>query len=1139
MSGGRGSHPAGLRGRDIGMFYAARGKQRKVERERQERPRLSFGEEREASIARLLSESQGDRQTDSAAAVDRAQDSFPPHRGSGYGGQHHSHRSRDQRQHYGYREEHQQQHRSHHSHRQRDSQDSYEQQQQRIESISREKDKNSVPDSWDDDSAPLPSAVADDAAITSSAAPGSLPESMPPLPAAPSSNSFSSNAPTVMIETAQLSAADAAALNDKLQRDALARQTASSGSAATMRAFRENLPAFHQRKEILAAIHRSQIVVISGETGCGKTTQVPQFLLEDAIDSGKGAACRIICTQPRRISAVSVAQRVAQERGEPCGDGSSVGYQIRLERRLPRPHGSILFCTTGILLRHMTADRQLTGISHLVVDEVHERDLLSDFLLIVLRDVLPVRPDLKLVLMSATLNAQLFATYFGQCPTLEIPGFMFPVQQHYAEDIVQMLRYRPVTPSRRPPSQSSHHGHGHGHGHHGRHGHHSHRGGGRGRHSRERRGDDEQQQQQLSAYEDAYESYLSHLETSRQCFPNTVASLREIEFETEVELDLIAALIHFITTSGENGAILCFLPGWDEISKLHERLQSNALFRDPTRCILIPLHSLMPTVNQREVFDIAPRGVRKIVLATNIAETSITIPDVVHVIDCGKIKQKGYDAHNKIASLQTLWTSKASARQRQGRAGRVQPGHCYRIYTRFHYDSMAEYQMPEMQRTPLEELCLQIKLLNLGLVRPFLAQAMEPPSDKAVANALDTLKMLSALDDHEELTALGYHLGSLPVDPRVGKMLLFGAMFSCLDPVLTIAAALGFKDPFVIPLAKQREADRMRKQLARGSYSDHLTLVHAFDGWRNATNAGIERQFCWEHFLSINTLNMLSGLRTQLLDLLVDIGFVDRQNLDRSNLHAGNVNLVKAVMCAGLYPHVVKVQHAQGRSAGKRPPKLHTKEDGRVTLHPRSVLADEPFLPTQWLLYHQKVKSSKVFLYDATMISPFPLIFFGGKTAPSRDGDQEVLAVDEWITFQAPARTAALVMQLRAELDRLLREKIQRPSLQLSVAGMGVLQGVIELITSQVEDTQAQLQRLASGKHLYTRTHRAEAAGHEESDDEEDDDDPSRSQKFKCKRGRFPHGKAIGEQPWNQLESKRGNRKALYSGEENKTLKNM
>ncbi|KAL5124688.1 DExH-box ATP-dependent RNA helicase DExH1 [Glycine soja] len=252
---------------------------------------------------------------------------------------------------------------------------------------------------------------------------------------------------------------------------------------------------------------------------------------------------------------------------------------------------------------------------------------------------------------------------------------------------------------------------------------------------------------------------------------------------------------------------------------------------------------------------------RKIVLATNIAESSITIDDVVYVIDWGKAKETSYDALNKLACLLPSWISKASAHQRRGRAGRVQPGVCYRLYPKLIHDAMPQYQLAEILRTPLQELCLHIKSLQLGTVGSFLEKALQPPDPLAVKNAIELLKTIGALDEQEELTPLGQHLCNIPLDPNIGKMLLMGSIFQCLNPALTIAASLAYRNPFVLPINRKEEADAAKQFFAGDSCSDHIALLKAFEGWKEAKRSGNEKQFCWDNFLSPATLRLIDDMR--------------------------------------------------------------------------------------------------------------------------------------------------------------------------------------------------------------------------------------------------------------------------------------
>ncbi|XP_033763100.1 ATP-dependent DNA/RNA helicase DHX36-like [Pecten maximus] len=783
--------------------------------------------------------------------------------------------------------------------------------------------------------------------------------------------------------------------------------------------FRKNLPSFKKRKEILEALESHQCLVISGETGCGKTTQVPQFILDDYISHGKGSQCKVICTQPRRISAISVAERVADERGQNL-DGGDIGYSIRLERKLPRSQGSLLFCTTGILLKYLESDPSLNRVSHIIVDEIHERDLLSDFLLIILKDLLPKRPNLKVILMSATLNAEQFSSYFNECPMLHIPGFTYPVKEYWLEDSIQMTGYCLEESVRK-----------------------------------KKRFYNRKQAEQCQLELDEKAAWVKTLDSTKYS-PSTKRTLVNMDM-TEVDIDLIHQIIHHICFKMDgDGAILVFVPGMAEIKNLNKSLVNTPAFNNRNFRI-IPLHSLMPTVNQREVFDRPPPGVRKIIIATNIAETSITIDDVVYVVDAGKIKIKDFEPESNLSTLSSQWVSKANARQRRGRAGRVQEGVCFHLFTSLQQESLIDYQLPEILRTPLEELCLQIKLLKLGMVEPFINKAMQQPSPKAVHSALTTLQDLKALDEDENLLPLGHHLARLPVDPKSGKMILFGAMFGCLDPICTIAASLSFKNAFVVPLGKEAEVDQVKSRLSEESQSDHIMLVNAFKGWERAKQRGTAPHYCFENFLSSSVLKQLAEMKGQFAKLLHDRKFVKTWSpSDPSvNINSDNENLVKAIICAGLYPNVAKLASAR-KPKHYKPVKLHLKGKEFVYLHPSSVNKRSQGTNSSWFIYHKKMKTEQVYLYDTSVVSPYSLLMFGGEIATSEEiVDDEVrpkVTVDDWILFWTSFSTAQMVKDLRLQLDRILEEKIKHPgptNWSKSSREGAIMSAITELLTTE------------------------------------------------------------------------------------------
>ncbi|XP_062157615.1 DExH-box ATP-dependent RNA helicase DExH3-like isoform X1 [Alnus glutinosa] len=771
---------------------------------------------------------------------------------------------------------------------------------------------------------------------------------------------------------------------------------------------RRSLPAFKARDALLKAISENQVIVVSGETGCGKTTQLPQYILESEIEAARGAVCSIICTQPRRISAMSVSERVAAERGEKLGE--SVGYKVRLEGVKGRDT-RLLFCTTGILLRRLLLDRSLKGVTHVIVDEIHERGMNEDFLLIVLKDLLPRRPELRLILMSATLNAGLFSSYFGGAPTMHIPGFTYPVRAHFLENIIEMTGYRLTT-----YNQIDDYG--------------------------QEKGWKMQKQAQAlrkrksqiasaveNALEDAdFKEYSLRTRESLSCWnPDSIG------------FNLIEHVLCHIVKKERPGAVLVFMTGWDDINSLKDQLQAHPLLGDPSRVLLLACHGSMASSEQRLIFDKPQDGVRKIVLATNMAETSITINDVVYVVDCGKAKETSYDALNNTPCLLPSWISKAAARQRRGRAGRVQPGECYHLYPRCVYDAFADYQLPELLRTPLQSLCLQIKSLQLGSISQFLSRALQPPEPLSVQNAVEYLNIIGALDENENLTVLGRNLSVLPVEPKLGKMLIFGAIFNCLDPIMTVVAGLSARDPFLMPFDKKDLAESAKAQFSARDCSDHLALVRAYEGWKDAERHQSGYEYCWRNFLSAQTLKAIDSLRKQFFCLLKDSGLVD-QNTENCNRWSHDEHLVRAVICAGLYPGICSVVNKEKSIA------LKTMEDGQVLLYSNSVNAGVPKIPYPWLVFNEKVKVNSVFLRDSTGVSDSVLLLFGGNI--SRGGlDGHLKMLGGYLEFFMKPALADMYLSLKRGLEELMQKKLLDP--KLDVQSENELLSALRLLVSE------------------------------------------------------------------------------------------
>lgn len=499
----------------------------------------------------------------------------------------------------------------------------------------------------------------------------------------------------------------------------------------------------------------------------------------------------------------------------------------------------------------------------------------------------------------------------------------------------------------------------------------------------------------------------------------------------------------------------------------------------------MPLHSTLTSEEQALVFRRAPAGKRKIVLSTNIAETSVTIDDCVFVIDCGQMKEKRFDSNRNMESLELVWVSRANAQQRKGRAGRVMPGIAIHLYTRHRYQyNILGQPIPEIHRVPLEQLLLRIKTLpnfdnrSLDMV---IRGVIEPPTDENVNSAITRLQDVGAFDDDQCLTPLGVHLATLPVDVRIGKLMLFGAIFQCVDSVLTIAACLSHKSPFVSPFGKRNEADARKKEFAICN-SDHLTVLNAYKRWREANKRSkyAGKMFAEANYLSWKTLDTLVEMKYQFLELLISIGFVpidfnsrykkrDDLILDITGLelnkHNDNNPLIAALLCAALYPNVVKVLTpeksftagmggAVPRAPSAQELRFKTREDGYVAIHPSSVNSVAGQFNSPFLIYQEKIKTSRIFIQESTMIPILPLVLFSGSDVniELHDGQFIILLENGWILLQAVSHEVAEMLKaLRVELNKLLEEKIQDPCLDLlhHDNGLKIISTIIYLLTKE------------------------------------------------------------------------------------------
>ncbi|XP_055918201.1 ATP-dependent DNA/RNA helicase DHX36 [Eupeodes corollae] len=757
---------------------------------------------------------------------------------------------------------------------------------------------------------------------------------------------------------------------------------------------RKSLPATQQQNMILDAINSNQIVLIVGSTGCGKTTQIPQFVLDHFIETGRGSMCQIVCTQPRRISAITVAERVAYERNENLG--KSVGYSIRLQGISPRPNASILYCTTGTLLRCMESDPLLYSLTHIILDEIHERSVETDMLMGLLKKIIPYRKDLKVVLMSATISQSDFQRYFDGCCTIEIEGTLFDVEDRYLEDVLQETGFRNFETQRKPT-----------------------------RHGRFSKNNDSKK---VAEFQSMIEPYARAIRNKYD--RHVLDSIRNPSSE-EFNLELVEDLIFYICAKKPPGAILVFLTGFDKISKLTAALESSRRY-SRNKHQIFTLHSSMPTIDQKSVFNRPPNGVRKIIISTNIAETSVTIDDVVYVINCGKIKSTDYDVELNLQTLGEKWVTLANAQQRRGRAGRVQPGICYNLYTRARERFLEAVPSPEIVRTKLEGVILNLKFLHINDVAEFMKTLLDCPNEKAIQLGITLLKRINALDENETITPLGMHLAHLPVDPQMGKMILMGALFRCVDPITTVASSISYKDPFYLPLGKEKQVDQAKKRLSNNLKSDHLMVVNVLDEYRRAQQHHAERNFCYDHFVSHSVVSQLETMKKQFCELLKDSRFTESSDPRRKDLNVNSCNytLLRAVIAAGLYPNAAHIRKLRLIKNRVQPIiSMSTPTDRSVKFHPTSINSTESSFDSHYFTYFLKRKSANVCLLDSTMIFPMALIIFGdGIKCGVNDRGSTFVSVADYFYFKSDSATNELITKLRHFLGLLLQKKALYPS---------------------------------------------------------------------------------------------------------------
>eukprot|EP00986_Skeletonema_menzelii_P013094 scaffold7435_cov74-Skeletonema_menzelii.AAC.10 len=848
---------------------------------------------------------------------------------------------------------------------------------------------------------------------------------------------------------------------------------------------RQCLPVAAYKQQILDTIHQNQVVVLSGATGSGKSTQVPQLLLESHQDNFYRRPY-IIVTQPRRVAAISLAQRVAQERGcpPPGQSGSSIGYMVRLDRRVDYRCCRVIYMTIGVLLRILLNSESRVGeteetsvcddndnvvqpltlesISHLVIDETHERDVNTDFTLTLLKGMMIAAAKKspqtnttrlpRLILMSATASSELFVNYFtlpATVPaTIDIPGRTFPVKNYWLADC-EKFTGKTMT-----------------------------RFGGGG-------GD--------GAAVDGLES-------------DGISSPRAIEKIDDVFIrSLIVKIVEQQQNEGQlndsasnteyrsTGAILVFLPGLGEIESLARCLyDKGTIVGNRAVCNILKLHSTIPKSDQGRVFEPALKGTIKIILSTNIAETSLTIEDVSYVIDTCRVKESRYQSSSRIKELVTVWTSHAAMKQRAGRAGRTSTGTCYRLCSEdFARKNLLPQTSPEMVRTPLDELILQVCLLyeqrrdeasarmkSSNEKKPsfapganplkFLAMTPTQPQEHSLVQSckhlleVDALKVVNYGETELEsdllyrLTPIGYHCSKLPMDAKLAKTLIVGCILGVLDNALIIAASLSCtKSCFMSSRQLDPTAVEARDLLIENGFggrdwhggtvkSDMIAAIAVYRAWTQQKDK--KEKFCRNHALNYMALREIDTLRHQFLDLVIDAGLASRDDLDDCNIAKDDALITSCCLVAGLYPNICTL--VRPRRGGPKGGRLLTK-DGEIcrpsssSFQRKRVNAAAENGKDAYAIYHakhtsigavgvggQRQRPPETFLSEVNFVSKFSLLLFGGQLELVKNA----IIIDGWLKFKVGDDTeskkgsaidnAVLILSLRDALDKVILEHV-------------------------------------------------------------------------------------------------------------------
>ena len=635
---------------------------------------------------------------------------------------------------------------------------------------------------------------------------------------------------------------------DEREKEQRERAEQAQTNMESLQAERAALPIYPYREELLDAIEKYQILVIVAETGAGKTTQIPQYLHEAGYtDLGK-----VGCTQPRRVAAMSVAARVAQEMGVKLG--GEVGYSIRFED-CTSDKTQLKYMTDGMLLREFLGEPDLASYSVIMIDEAHERTLHTDVLFGLVKDIARFREDIKLLISSATLDAEKFSDYFDNAPIFKIPGRRYPVDIMYTK-----------------------------------------------------------------APEADY-------------------------------VDAAVVTVLQIHVTQPLGDILVFLTGQEEIEAAEESLKERTRGKGSKigELIICPIYANLPTDLQAKIFEPTPPRARKVVLATNIAETSLTIDGIRYVVDSGLVKQNSYNPRSGMEQLIVTPVSKASALQRAGRAGRTAPGRCYRLYTAWSYEhELEDNTIPEIQRTNLGNVVLTLKSLGINDLVGF--DFMDPPPSETLIRALEQLYALGALNDRGELTKLGRRMAELPLDPMLSKTMIASENYGVSEEIATICAMLSIGSAvFYRPKDKAIHADSAHKAFHRGDVGDHLALLNVYNGW---AETNFSQHFCYENFVQERSMKRARDIRDQL------VGLMERVEVEMASDLMNHDGIKKAV-AAGFFYNTAQLQKDGSYKTVKSRQTVH--------IHPSSGLRE--VLP-RWAVYHELVLTSKEFMRQVSEIKP-------------------------------------------------------------------------------------------------------------------------------------------------------------------------